>query len=294
MTERRIKRTLALLLTLCLAIPLNVALADREDVAEMAAYWRIVGSTSQTDPLTRAMNGDYTGLSQPEKSAALAELRAVTADELLSFAANNKLPISMARHAVHTALADCLTADIAQHTPTKTEEMLSLFLDMRTNTRDKTANEERRALRNGMSLNGRMATTGAKAGATGISLIGWMKATCVINTAGKLLLQTTMWSGCSGRMGIGLTTDVQERLSGLRAGQPSPYLQKATRLAESLFVCNYSSGCGPGSGCQPLHTSTQHSARECVSSSGMVSSMALLLLPQAGNTVVNRLRDSSR
>ena len=147
MTERRIKIILALLLTLCLAIHLPAAFADKEDAAEMAAYWRIVGDTSQTDPLTRAMNGDYAMLSQPEKSAALAELKAVTPDELLSFAANNKLPVAMVRHAFYTALADCLAGDIAQHTPTKTEETLSLFLDMRTNARDKAANEERRALR---------------------------------------------------------------------------------------------------------------------------------------------------
>lgn len=167
MTERLIKRTLALLLTLCLSIPLTVALADREDAAEMAAYWRIVGSTGQTDPLTRAMNGDYKGLSQQEKSAALAELKAVTTDELLSFAANNKLPISMARHALYTALADCLAADIAQHTPTKTEETLTLFLAMQTNARDKAAKEERKALRKTMTeadIQAYAAETGLPAG----------------------------------------------------------------------------------------------------------------------------------
>src|SRR5699024_3952266 len=45
---------------------------------------------------------------------------------------------------------------------------------------------------------------------------------------------------------------------------------------------------------QPLHTSTQALSLENFSSSGMVSSMAELLEPQAGNTVSNRCRDSSR
>lgn len=36
---------------------------------------------------------------------------------------------------------------------------------------------------------------------------------------------------------------------------------------------------------QPLHTSTQAEKPEYFSSSGIVSSMALLALPQAGNTV---------
>lgn len=36
---------------------------------------------------------------------------------------------------------------------------------------------------------------------------------------------------------------------------------------------------------QPLHTSTQAENPEYFSSSGIVSSMALLALPQAGNTV---------
>ena len=46
--------------------------------------------------------------------------------------------------------------------------------------------------------------------------------------------------------------------------------------------------------CQSLQTSTQPSKREYRSSSAIVSSMALLLLPQAGKTVSNRLSDSSR
>ena len=46
--------------------------------------------------------------------------------------------------------------------------------------------------------------------------------------------------------------------------------------------------------CQFLHTSTQAVYPEQRSSSGKVSSMALLLLPQAGKTVSKRLSDSSR
>jgi len=140
MTERRLKRGLALLLTLCLAIPLAAALADNEDAAEMAAYWKIVGSTTHNDPLNRAMNGEYNTLS-------LAELKAVTADELLTFAMAYKLPVSMARHAYYTALAECLASDFAQRSLTETEQRLSLFLAMRNNPRDKTDNEARRAIR---------------------------------------------------------------------------------------------------------------------------------------------------
>ena len=43
-----------------------------------------------------------------------------------------------------------------------------------------------------------------------------------------------------------------------------------------------------------LQTSTHSSNFEYSSSSGIVSSMALLLLPHAGNTVSNRRSDSSR
>ena len=54
--------------------------------------------------------------------------------------------------------------------------------------------------------------------------------------------------------------------------------EKST-LTEGCFLMCYSFSR------QPLHTSTQASQRLCCSSSGMVSSMALLLLPQAGYTV---------
>lgn len=160
MTERRLKRGLALLLTLCLAIPLGIAFADEDDAAEMAAYWSIVGDKTAADPLTRAMNGDYTALT-------LTELKTVTADELLAFAADHKLPVSMARHAYYTALAECLAANLAQRTMSETEQRLSLFLTMKTNARNSAANQERRAIRKSLieaDINACAAETGLPAG----------------------------------------------------------------------------------------------------------------------------------
>ena len=157
MTERRLKRCLTLLLTLCLAIPASIALADQEDALEMQTYWRLVGDTTRTDTLTLAMNGDYTALT-------LAELKAVTAEELLAFAAENKLPVSMARHAWYTALADRLAAELPQG---ETGEQLALFLAMRQNARDKDANAQRRAIRKAMTeadINACAAETGLPAG----------------------------------------------------------------------------------------------------------------------------------
>ena len=157
MTERRLKRCLTLLLTLCLAIPTSIALADQEDALEMQTYWRLVGDTTRTDTLTLAMNGDYAALT-------LAELKAVTAEELLAFAAENKLPVSMARHAWYTALADRLAAELPQG---ETGERLGLFLAMRQNARDKDANAQRRAIRKAMTeadINACAAETGMPAG----------------------------------------------------------------------------------------------------------------------------------
>lgn len=156
MTERRLNRALAMLLTLCLALPLAVAFAD-EDAAEMAAYWRIVGNTTQNDPLTRAMNGDYASIT-------LDELKAVTPEELLTFAASNRLPVSMARYAYYAALADRLSADIPQ---TPTGERLALFLAMKDNPKDKAAKEQRRAIRKALTeadVNAYAAETGLPAG----------------------------------------------------------------------------------------------------------------------------------
>lgn len=129
MTERRLNRALAMLLTLCLALPLTVAFAD-EDAAEMTAYWRIVGNMDQNDPLTRAMNGDYASLT-------LDELKTVTPEALLAFAAGNKLPAAMARYAYYTAMADRLKAALPQ---TPTGERLALFLAMKDAPKDKEDN----------------------------------------------------------------------------------------------------------------------------------------------------------
>lgn len=156
MTERRLNRALAMLLTLCLALPLAVAFAD-EDAAEMTAYWRIVGNTNQADPLTRAMNGDYASLT-------LDELKAVTPEALLTFAATNKLPVAMARYAYYTAMADRLTAEIPQ---TALGERLALFLAMKDTPKDKAANEQRRDIRKALTeadINACAAETGLPAG----------------------------------------------------------------------------------------------------------------------------------
>ena len=158
MTERRIKRGLALLLTLCLALPLAIAFADEEDAAEMAAYWRIVGNTQADDPLTHAMNGD---------AVSLEALKAVTADELLAFAATNKLPVSMVRHAYYTALADSLAGELASIGNDESRERLALFLEMKDNPRDKAANEQRRKIRKALTeadINAYAAETGLPAG----------------------------------------------------------------------------------------------------------------------------------
>ena len=163
MTERRLTRGLALLLTLCLVIPIAIALAD-EDAAQMAAYWKIVGNTQHEDPLTRAMNGGYAALSQQEKAAALAELRAVTAEDLLTFAAANRLPVAMARYAWYAAMAQCLAADVPD---TATGEQLALFLAMAENPRDKADNQRRRDIRQSLTeadIHAHAAETGLPAG----------------------------------------------------------------------------------------------------------------------------------
>ena len=156
MTERRLNRALAMLLTLCLALPLTVAFAD-EDAVEMTAYWRIVGNMDQNDPLTRAMNGDYASLT-------LDELKTVTPEALLAFAAGNKLPVAMARYAYYTAMADRLKAALPQ---TPTGERLALFLAMKDAPKDKEANAQRRDIRKALTeadINAYAAETGLPAG----------------------------------------------------------------------------------------------------------------------------------
>lgn len=164
MPKRRLRRGLTMLLVICLALPLAIALADTEDAAEMAAYWAIVGGEAADEPLTCAMNGDYAKLDDSAKASALAELKAVTRDDLLRFAAAYKLPVDMARYAWYSALADCLAADVPA---TETGQRLALFLAMKTAPRDEAARQERRALRKSLTeadINAYAAETGLPAG----------------------------------------------------------------------------------------------------------------------------------
>lgn len=167
MIERRLKRGLVWLLIFCLAISMGIAYADEDDAAQMTAYWRIVGSAAGNEPLAQAMSGAYAVMDDAGKQAALAMLKAITAEELLDFAARYQLPASMARHAWYTALADCLTAQTARPDATRTESTLALFLAMRTNARDSAANQERRALRKALTeadIRAYAAETGLPAG----------------------------------------------------------------------------------------------------------------------------------
>lgn len=157
MRNRRLRRALILLALVCVALSVGVALADAEDSLEMKTYWSIVGSANQNEPLARAMNGDCAALT-------LDELKAVTKDDLLAFAAAYKLPVSMARHAWYTAMADRLTHELPA---TATGEQLALFLAMQTNSRDKAANEERRSIRKALTeadIHAYAAETGLPAG----------------------------------------------------------------------------------------------------------------------------------
>ena len=130
----KVRTMLLAALMLALTIPV-IALADGEDRAEMSAYWKIVG-VQDGSVLARAMNGE---------SLSLTELTAVTAEELMAFAHANRLPIDMARHGWYEAMANALRAQGTQDTT------LALFLSMPENGRDKAANEERRAIRRGMT-----------------------------------------------------------------------------------------------------------------------------------------------
>ena len=136
MRNRRLRRGLILLALVCAVLFTGVALADKEDALEMQTYWSIVGASNQNEPLARAMSGDYAALT-------LDKLKAVTKDDLLAFASAYKLPVSMARHAWYTALADKLTAEVPA---TATGERLALFLAMN-GPKDKAANEERKTIR---------------------------------------------------------------------------------------------------------------------------------------------------
>lgn len=157
MRNRRLRRALILLALICITLSAGVALADAEDALEMKAYWSIVGSANQNEPLARAMDGDYAALT-------LDELKAITKNDLLAFAAAYKLPVSMTRHAWYTAMADRVTQELPA---TATGEQLALFLAMQTNSRDKAANEERRSIRKALTeadIHAYAAETGLPAG----------------------------------------------------------------------------------------------------------------------------------
>ena len=156
MCNRRLRRGLILLALVCAVLFTGVALADKEDALEMQTYWSIVGASNQNEPLARAMSGDYAALT-------LDELKAVTKDDLLAFAAAYKLPVSMARHAWYSALADKLTAEVPA---TATGERLAQFLAMN-GPKDKAANEERKTIRKAITeadIHAYAAETGLPAG----------------------------------------------------------------------------------------------------------------------------------
>ena len=159
MMERRLNRSFALLLTLCLLVMTAVALADN-DKAQMEAYWRIVGNTDQADPLTLAMNGDHASLT-------LEALKAVTPEDLLTFSMTNKLPVGMTRYAYYTALTKRLSAEMTGLYIAETEELLALFLAMENAPRDKDANARRRDIRKSLTeadINDYATETGLHAG----------------------------------------------------------------------------------------------------------------------------------
>ena len=128
--RNKMRMLLLALLVLALTIP-AAAMADEEDRLEMKAYWGIVG-VQDGSVLARAMNGE---------AIPLAELTAVTAQELMAFAHTNQLPIDMARHGWYEAIVAALRLQGTE------DATLSLFLSMQENGQDKAANEERRTIR---------------------------------------------------------------------------------------------------------------------------------------------------
>lgn len=150
--NRRLKRGLELLLAICILLSVSTAFADREDQEEARLYWRIMGQGAPSGVLTRAMNEEYAALPREDKALALAELKSVTPDALLAFAAEYKLPLSMARYAYYVALAECLAAEIEQTSDiTQTQRTLRLFLDMKDSAKDREANQERKAIRRALT-----------------------------------------------------------------------------------------------------------------------------------------------
>lgn len=138
------KKLLMKLTVLALAIVVLLtaaALAGEDSLKVRNTYWELVGDVNSDAPLAKAMNG---------WSVPLAELKAVTAEELMAFAAANRLPIDMARHGWYAAMAESLCEDPAQ-LPEESRTALAPFLAMPDNWRDSSANAERRTLRRGLT-----------------------------------------------------------------------------------------------------------------------------------------------
>ena len=136
--KRKLKRKMLMLLLAALLLALTIpvaAAADADDRAEAAAYWKIMGRADGT-VLARAMSGE---------AVPLVQLTGVTAQELMSFAHEYRLPIDMARHGWYTAMAEALRSG------GQADARLAPFLAMPENARDKAANEERRTLRKGLT-----------------------------------------------------------------------------------------------------------------------------------------------
>jgi len=134
--KNKLKKKLRMLMlaVLMMTIPAAV-MADTDDRAEMSAYWKAVG-TQDGSALARALNGD---------AVALAELTAVTAEELMAFAHANQLPIDMARHGWYDAIVSAVNAQGTN------DATLALFLSMPETWRDSAANTERRSIRRGLT-----------------------------------------------------------------------------------------------------------------------------------------------
>lgn len=138
------KKMLTKMIVLALAILLlaaAVALAGEDSLKARNTYWKLVGDTNSDAPLAKAMNGQM---------ASLAELTAVTAEDLMAFAADNRLPIDMARHGWYMAMAESLRENPDQ-LPEACRDALAPFLSMPDNWRDSSANAERRTLRRGLT-----------------------------------------------------------------------------------------------------------------------------------------------
>lgn len=138
------KKMLTKMIVLALAIVVlvaAVALAGEDSPKARNTYWQLVGDVNSDAPLARVMNG---------QNVPLTELKAITAEDLMAFAAANRLPIDMARHGWYAAMADSLRGDPAQ-LPAESRTALAPFLSMPDTWRDGSANAERRTLRRGLT-----------------------------------------------------------------------------------------------------------------------------------------------